>query len=213
VINSDYLLNLSHRCREKKCLDLAAFCHLQASRYYKQKKDSANEALHMAEAGELYFRNGRLKPAYHFLKAASECDPSSLNTEHQRLLAQYWFMPLLDNYQLSDPSDKSLGTVLRRAAARGQLHDVQLCLSHGIAANTVDENPKERRSALHWAVEKDQVECVKALLQAGADPMLADARKPATTPSSLAEQSSNPEIRKLFTLSASAQDTFVAKGP
>lgn len=88
---------------------------------------------------------------------------------------------------------------IRNAAANGQADDLsQLLTSHPEAINQVDHNPEKGWTALHWACFKQQVACIKLLLDQDADYGIADKTTDQQTAIDLAIASGNIEMQTQF---------------
>ncbi len=70
------------------------------------------------------------------------------------------------------PSQEQL---FRRAAAADNLDDLQHYIHLGIQVDCQDINPTNKKTALHWTVIKNAERCFIRLLEAGANPSIADA--------------------------------------
>ena len=86
----------------------------------------------------------------------------------------------------------SVPTALRRAAMDGQTEDVRFLCSRIDDVNAADDNPAQRKTALHWASQRGHANCASILLDAGADHTLGDAE------GKTALDYANDEIRELF---------------
>lgn len=84
---------------------------------------------------------------------------------------------LLRKYQLdTEASLPTKETALRRAAATGNKDDVMTLADEMHAdINAQDQNPNRKRTALHWAAEKNHQMICCILLMRGADPFIKDA--------------------------------------
>ncbi len=86
---------------------------------------------------------------------------------------------LIKKYKLKDDSQIELERGLRNAAANNRLDDLKIFIQKVQNINAKDA--KTGKTALYWAVFKNNLECVRELLSAGADPRIEDndQRKPA----------------------------------
>jgi ankyrin repeat protein len=64
---------------------------------------------------------------------------------------------------------------LRRAAALNHPENLTYLISLLDNLNGQDNHPQKHKTALHWAVEKDNKACIKLLIDHGADEHIADA--------------------------------------
>jgi ankyrin repeat protein len=81
-------------------------------------------------------------------------------------------------------------TPLRQASSEGHLETVRCLLSHPSAAATINHRDMWDRTALSWACEKGRVDAVRALLERGADPTIADHQR--RTPMAMAKRNNHP---------------------
>jgi WD40 repeat protein len=103
----------------------------------------------------------------------------------------YW----LKKYNLSDKSPKSLEKALRQAAANNQIDDLKLLIQR-VDINSQDDNPKNKKTALHWATLKGSTEVVSLLLNAGAKFDILDAEN--KTAFDYAQLSGSNELIELY---------------
>lgn len=75
---------------------------------------------------------------------------------------------LVKKYELQDNSQPKLEKGLRKAAANQQPVDLKQFIMLVTNINAQDDNPSSKRTALHWAVIKQNEKCIIALLDAGA---------------------------------------------
>jgi len=83
---------------------------------------------------------------------------------------------MIKKYKLPNTQQVNIEEGLRSAIANQFFEDAKLFIQHVQNINAQDTDPISRKTALHWAVLKQQRECVQALLEAGADPLLSDAQ-------------------------------------
>jgi ankyrin repeat protein len=80
---------------------------------------------------------------------------------------------------------------LRKAAFNNRLEALKEFIQ---LVNTINaKDPKQGKTALHFAVSKGHLECVKELLSAGADPVVKDASEKAP-----GDYTSNEEILRIL---------------
>jgi len=103
---------------------------------------------------------------------------------------------LVKKYNLPNTQQTSLEKALRSAVASQYLEDVKFFIEHIQNINAQDTNPTSRKTALHWAVLKEHRECLQALLEAGAGPLIADAQGMSAI--QLAQQNNDLGILTLF---------------
>lgn len=84
--------------------------------------------------------------------------------------------PLLVKYKLPDNSQTSLEKGLRNAATNNQIEDLNAFLKLVKNINATDANPAVKRTAVHWAAFRGNTECYEALVVAGADINIPDAK-------------------------------------
>lgn len=101
-------------------------------------------------------------------------------------------LKLVKLYNLCDTSQSELEKGLRRAAANKSALHLQKFIEARVDINAQD--PKLKKTALHWAVEKNSLECVTVLLSNHADPSITDdsGKKPSDY------LSIDPQIRSLL---------------
>ena len=84
---------------------------------------------------------------------------------------------LVKKYNLPDYSQPNLEKALRNAAANNQVGDLKILIRYVKNINAVDANPTSRKTALHWACERQHIECIQLLLDdRNIDPTIKDAR-------------------------------------
>lgn len=105
------------------------------------------------------------------------------NTEHmfERIFSKSKDIASLDKniskkYNLPNISQLSLEKGLRQAAYNNQISDLKTFIEHVSNINAQDNNPASKKTALHYAVIKKYIECIKLLMDAGADIYLKDAK-------------------------------------
>jgi len=103
---------------------------------------------------------------------------------------------LVKKYKLANTHQASLEKGLRSAVASGYLEDVKLFIEQVQNINAQDANIQSHKTALHWAVIKQQPAYVQLLLAGGANPLLPDARS--MNAIQLAKQNNDVEILALF---------------
>lgn len=81
---------------------------------------------------------------------------------------------LLAKYKLIDSTQASLECGLRNAAVKNNPEDLKSFIKLVKNINAQDSNPSIKRSALHWAALKGNIECCQLLLDAGAQACLTD---------------------------------------
>lgn len=84
----------------------------------------------------------------------------------------------------------------RTAAAKNDVHDLQVLHCRVSSINAQDDNPQRKRTALHWAIDKKALECVKWLLEKKADLDIPNAQ--GLTARHLITSSNDPEIKNLL---------------
>jgi hypothetical protein len=84
---------------------------------------------------------------------------------------------LITKYKLENKSQPMLDKGLRRAADSSCSEDLEIFHKSGANINAQDDNPKIKKTALHWAVIKNHKDCVKNLLAWGARSDIPDADK------------------------------------
>lgn len=102
-------------------------------------------------------------------------------------------------YMNNEPFDANLA--LRHAASLNHLDNL-LEIVKVLKADVDAQGLKSKKTALHWAVEKGHVSCVRALLEAGASTNLPDSE--GITAKALADRSDNEELRSLFAKSVAS---------
>ncbi len=106
---------------------------------------------------------------------------------------------LVSTYGLKDASLPELERGLRKAAANNKENGLNKFIEAKVNVNAQD--PKLGKTALHWAVEKNALSCVKILLSNGAKNSIVDAsgKKPSEYPNITQEISSllNPNTSSL----------------
>jgi WD40 repeat protein len=83
---------------------------------------------------------------------------------------------IVKKYRIPDQSQRSLEKALRQAAHNNQVNDIAILVREVSNINAQDENPLRRKTALHLAVEKGFIDCVKLLLTAGVRTDIVDAQ-------------------------------------
>ena len=79
---------------------------------------------------------------------------------------------LQKRYKLTDLNAQQLAKGLRNAAANGKLDDLKTFIALGADINAADD--KQKKTALHHALEKRHMPCVHWLIEKGADYNIAD---------------------------------------
>ena len=103
---------------------------------------------------------------------------------------------MVKKYNLANTEQTSLEKGLRSAVASQHLEDVKFFTQHVQNINAQDTNPISRKTALHYAVSKNNIACLKLLLDAGASPEILDVQ--GLTAAQYAQQGSNAEIQQLI---------------
>ena len=103
---------------------------------------------------------------------------------------------MVKKYNLPNTEQTSLERGLRSAVANQHLEDVKFFTQHVENINAQDTNPTSCKTALHYAVSKNNIACLKLLLDAGANPEIPDAQ--GLTTAQYAQQGSNAEIQQLI---------------
>ena len=83
---------------------------------------------------------------------------------------------LLARYNVSGKPHPTKEVALRRAACNGNIEDVVVLLDYGVLINSQDDNPKSRKTALHWAIINNHQEIAVLLISKHADTTIKDAR-------------------------------------
>ncbi len=84
---------------------------------------------------------------------------------------------LLEKYKLAkEPQLPQVETALRRAAAIGDKNDLFILSKMVQDINAQDENPKNKRTALHWAAIEKHIDVYDFLISIGANPNIKDAQ-------------------------------------
>lgn len=89
----------------------------------------------------------------------------------------------------------NIDKAFRTAAARNEVNDLAILFHKVTSINAQDDNPIRKRTALHWAIEKGSVDCVKWLLDNKAEINIPDANN--KTALDYASDSNNDEIKQL----------------
>jgi len=120
---------------------------------------------------------------------------------HEQMVA-FFRNYLVVKYKLTNDSQTSLEKGLRDTVIKEEkedfiLDDISLFIELVENINAKDTHPEVGKTALHHAVIKNKVNCVKRLLEAGANPEIADAK--GNTAIDYARESSHEEIQSMAT--------------
>ena len=74
-----------------------------------------------------------------------------------------------------EEGQKNLEKGLRNSVVNNQIEDLKIFIKYVNNINAQDENPKSKRTALHWAAIKGHTECYKLLVESGANACIFDA--------------------------------------
>lgn len=105
---------------------------------------------------------------------------------------------ILKRCKITGNDDEAKEKALRRAASLGNIEDVKFLLDIGVNIDSQDQNPENKKTALHWAIINKHPEVIKYLLEKNARSDIADAK--GNTALNYIEESETEEIRYLASI-------------